>query len=61
MNLKVALSLIALLPLCAMGHDGHGSSHAHSLLHYLTEPLHIIPVAVVMAVGLAIWRRKKAR
>jgi hypothetical protein len=60
-NLKVALSLIALLPIGAVAHDGHGSSQAHSLMHYLTEPAHIIPVAVVVAVGWAIWRRKKAR
>ena len=61
MNLKVTLTLIALLPLSAVAHDGHGNSHAHSLMHYLTEPVHIIPVAVVVAVGWAIWRHKKAR
>ena len=61
MKLKAALTLIALLPLSAVAHDGHGSSHAHSLMHYLTEPLHIIPVAVVVAVAWAVCRRKKAR
>ncbi|MCR9261775.1 MAG: hypothetical protein NXH95_18820 [Pseudomonadaceae bacterium] len=61
MKLKVALTLLALLPLSATAHDGHGSSQAHSLLHYLTEPLHIIPVAIVVALGVAMWRRRKAR
>jgi len=59
--MKAALTLIALLPFSAIAHDGHGISQAHSLMHYLTEPLHVIPVAVVVAVAWAIWRLKKAR
>lgn len=60
MKMKTVLALTALLPLTAIAHDGHGSSHAHSLMHYLTEPLHVIPVVIVAVAIWYIWRRKKA-
>ena len=60
MKLKIALTLTALLPLCALAHDGHGSSHTHALMHYLTEPAHVVPVVMVAVAAWYIWRRKKA-
>ncbi|XOV83695.1 MAG: hypothetical protein ACFHXK_00980 [bacterium] len=60
MKTKVTLALTALLPISAFAHDGHGSSHAHSLVHYLTEPLHVIPVVVIAVAAWYLWRRKKA-
>lgn len=59
MKMKIAFTLTALLPVSAFAHDGHGSSHAHSLMHYLTEPLHMLPVAVVAVAAWYVWRRKK--
>lgn len=49
-------------PVTAFAHDGHGIFSAHSIMHYLAEPLHVGPlVIVVIAIaGWAIWRRKKA-
>ena len=60
MKLKIALALTTLLPVSAIAHDGHGSSHAHALMHYLTEPLHVIPLVIVAVAAWYIWRRKKA-
>lgn len=59
MKLKLALALTAFLPLAAIAHEGHGSSNAHSLMHYLSEPLHLLPIAIVAVAGWYIWRRRK--
>lgn len=45
---RIVLTLIALASLPAIGvaHPGHGDSQGggNSLLHYVTSPLHVLPV-----------------
>ncbi len=43
----------------ALAHPGHGTTDPGSLLHYLTEPVHVLPVALVVGIGICagqIWR-----
>lgn len=64
---KNGVSVLLILLIAAAGawaHPGHGESEGHSLLHYLTEPLHIVPLIAVIVFSVSIFlvmyaRRKK--
>jgi len=64
---KNGVSALLILLVAATGvwaHPGHGESHGHSLVHYLTEPFHVIPLVAVIIVSVAIFtvlykKRKK--
>ncbi len=47
----------------AMAHDGHGTTAGHTLLHYTSEPLHLVGiVTAVLGVALlavALWRLRR--
>lgn len=48
-----------------MAHPGHGATDGHSIIHYLTEPMHAMVLAaiVLMIAGSATWlimKKKKA-
>ncbi|MCC5932964.1 MAG: hypothetical protein LAT75_00540 [Candidatus Cyclonatronum sp.] len=47
----------------ALAHPGHGDTEGHSLMHYLTEPMHaIVLLSVVLMVGLSFgWMMAKRR
>lgn len=34
-----------------MAHPGHGESKGHSLIHYFSEPIHAIPLILVIAIA----------
>lgn len=57
----VALTAALLAPL-AGAHVGHGFTSAGSLLHYLVEPIHLVPIVLIVAVAYGIRRvsRRKA-
>ena len=60
---RIVLTLIALASLPAIGvaHPGHGDSRdGNSLLHYITSPLHVLPVlgAAILLVGLSLFVRR---
>ena len=60
---RIVLTLIALasLPAFAVAHPGHGNSRdGNSLLHYVTSPLHVIPVlvAAILLTGLSLFARR---
>lgn len=48
-----------------MAHPGHGATDGHSLIHYLTEPMHatILIAVIIMILSSATWlilrKRKK--
>ena len=65
---KVAISLfVAISPvyaLTAFAHGGHGVTPPTSLMHYLVEPLHVLPeLAPLGLVAIAAWLlyRKRRR
>ncbi|MCB0497507.1 MAG: hypothetical protein KDC79_15295 [Cyclobacteriaceae bacterium] len=51
-----------LLPSLALAHPGHGTSDGYNLMHYLTSPMHLISVLLVVgASALAIRYAKSSR
>jgi hypothetical protein len=44
-------SLLLCLPFLAQAHEGHGVFEGSSLSHYLTSPMHVIPVVAFVAIG----------
>jgi hypothetical protein len=65
--IKNGASILAILLVAAAGawaHPGHGETKGHSLLHYFTEPVHVIPLIAVIAISVGIFmalyaKRKK--
>ena len=47
------------LPISLFAHDGHGLFNGSELVHYLTSPLHIIPVLGVFAIGILFFVKRK--
>ena len=48
-----------------LAHPGHGSTDGHSLIHYLSEPMHamVLAAVVLMVAGSVTWlilKKKKA-
>lgn len=65
---KFAISLFvatsSAFALTAFAHGGHGVTPPTSLLHYLVEPLHVLPeLAAIGLVAVAAWllHRKRSR
>lgn len=65
---KVAISLFVAISsvfgATAFAHGGHGVTPPASLMHYLIEPLHVLPeLAPLGLVAIAAWllRRKRIR
>ena len=55
------LSLASVLsPLAAFAHPGHhdGTDASTGLLHYVTSPLHMIPLTAALIVGFYLVRRR---
>jgi putative Mn2+ efflux pump MntP len=46
-----------------LAHPGHGITEGNSLVHFLTEPVHIISFIAVLAVGaiVVLWYRAKKK
>ncbi len=60
---RIVLTLIALasLPVIGVAHPGHGNSgDGNSLLHYVTSPLHVLPVlvAAILLTGFLLLARR---
>ena len=63
---RIVLTLIALTSLTAIGvaHPGHGDSQdGNSLLHYVTSPIHLLPVLIagIFFAGFAMIVRRSRR
>ena len=59
-----ALAVLVLLAAGpAWGHEGHGIGDGNGWLHYLTEPIHVLPalILVALAVSLAVGGLRLAR
>ncbi len=39
---KILSVLASALPVAAMAHPGHGDSEGFSIIHYFTEPVHVL-------------------
>lgn len=66
MKIQPAIAALSLaFTSAAFAHPGHGVSEGHSVLHYFTEPLHVvvgIAVVVVAIIGLGfVFKRMESR
>jgi hypothetical protein len=55
---------VKLLTLALLAHPGHGHTDPESWTHYLTEPIHVVPLALAasaVVVGTFFGRRWLAR
>lgn len=58
--MKKTLSLLGgLIPFLSFAHDGHGHTEGFTIIHYMTEAEHLVPVLV--AGGVLYWLYKRMR
>jgi hypothetical protein len=58
-KIKISFAFLLLcLPFLAQAHGGHGTFEGSSLSHFMTSPLHIIPVVAFLAIGAFYLYRK---
>lgn len=50
-----------LLSRAAVAHPGHGAGEGTDAAHFLTEPVHFVPLVLVAAVDLLGWRSRRRR
>jgi len=57
----ILMSLVNVTELLA--HPGHGATEGNSLVHFITEPVHIISFFAVLAVGTitVLWYRSRRK
>jgi hypothetical protein len=55
---SILLAAVALLPVAAFAHEGHGHEHPWSPGHFLANPEHSIPLAFVIALVTAFVVRR---
>ena len=64
-NFFIALFLLAMSATQLNAHPGHGQTDGFSPWHFIMEPVHLIPTfivaAVVVIVGVLLWRKRKER
>lgn len=53
------LTIAFLLPLACFAHGGHGHFHGWELAHFLTSPLHVVPMLLAVGAGALIYFHKK--
>jgi hypothetical protein len=57
--------LLGMAPSLVLAHPGHGETDPGSIAHFAFEPLHAVPVALlliaVVASSLVLWRRMRAQ
>ncbi|MBP3193745.1 hypothetical protein [Natronogracilivirga saccharolytica] len=61
LNTMVAALVMLIAVNSVQAHPGHGESDGHSLLHYITEPVHAIPLlgSLAFLVVAAFWIYRK--
>ncbi|MEQ8855453.1 hypothetical protein [Gimesia sp.] len=62
-NLALAMIITVAHSSQAFAHPGHGTSqpaNPHGILHYLTEPVHLVPFAAIALFAAAVVIGKKA-
>lgn len=59
----LTIFVLALLPVVTYAHGGHGFFDPHTLLHYLGNPEHAIPIFALIALAVGVWykRYRKSR
>ncbi|MBS1513023.1 MAG: hypothetical protein JST86_19460 [Bacteroidetes bacterium] len=53
---KMFLALSLLLPLFTIAHPGHGDDDGFTIIHYIKEPVHAIPLIGALVVTILLYR-----
>ena len=57
---KNVLSILFLmLPLISSAHEGHDFFHGNELAHYLTSPMHSVPLTLAVIAGFWMYFKRK--
>lgn len=63
MNARILVVLAMLIPSLAFGHPGHGETQPDTWMHFLSEPVHVISLAIAIVAIVALftvwWRRQR--
>lgn len=51
--------LFLMLPLVSFAHEGHGFVHGNQIAHYLTSPMHAVPLALAVIAGFWMYSKRK--
>lgn len=57
-SIIILAMLLVLCPIGLSAHEGHGWIEATQIGHYLTSPVHIIPVSLALGLGIYLWIRR---
>ncbi|MCU0445608.1 MAG: HupE/UreJ family protein [Microscillaceae bacterium] len=52
---------LSILTLPAFAHEGHDSFNGYTVLHYLTSPLHLLSMVVIVTLAWAIVRYRNLK
>jgi hypothetical protein len=58
---KLLLSITAFLPLAGLAHPGHGDTGGFTIIHYFTEPEHVLAGLAAIAVVVTVLIRRTAK
>ena len=61
---RTLAALVCCCPATLLAHPGHGTTEPETISHYALEPIHLLPVAVLIAAtgivwGLRYWNRSR--
>ncbi|MBZ5859339.1 hypothetical protein [Flavihumibacter profundi] len=62
--ISIAAGLIStmLLPIATFAHPGHGETDGYTIIHYFTEPVHVIATLLsvgVIGLSFRVFRKKR--
>lgn len=59
--MKKLLSLLVMLAAtsAAFAHPGHGSTGGYTITHYITEPVHALPLLMAIVLGIVLIRKER--
>lgn len=59
--MKKLLSLFVMLAAtsAAFAHPGHGTTGGFTITHYITEPVHALPLLFAIVLGIVLIRRER--
>jgi len=43
----------------AFAHPGHGTTGGFTIMHYITEPVHAIPLLIAIVLGIVLVRKER--
>lgn len=62
---RLSVALLTLFPLAGIAHPGHGETGGFTIIHYFTEPIHLLiglaTVAFVVTVLLRLSSKKETK